>query len=87
MKTTNTIACVLLSAGIGALAGILLAPKSGADTRKAITDKGNDTLHSAQNKLDELLSYITNKYDTLVSDAKKLAQHGKDGIAEEIKYK
>ncbi len=44
----------LIAGGIGYLAGILSAPKSGNDTRKAITDKADDIKVSTEDQLHEL---------------------------------
>lgn len=63
MKNGLKIAGALL---VGAAAGILLAPRSGKETRKAISDKTNEVKDS----LDEKLASITNKAKELVGTAK-----------------
>ena len=59
MKNGLKIAGALL---VGAAAGILLAPKSGKETRKDIADKANQ----AKDSLDEKLASITSKAKELV---------------------
>jgi len=41
---------LIAGVGIGAAAGILLAPQSGEDTREWISDKYNDGIHTAKTK-------------------------------------
>lgn len=59
----------LVAAGIGYLAGILTAPKSGRETRKDIKKAANKAVAESEKKLKELHSDL----DKLIANGKKQA--------------
>ena len=67
MSATKFLAGFLVGGAIGAVAGILLAPKSGEETRALIADTAKDTLRRA----DETVKEIQSKADDVVSDMQK----------------
>ncbi len=67
MSATRFLAGFLVGGAIGAVAGILLAPKSGAETRQLLADGAKDTLRRA----DETVKEIQSKADDVVSDMQK----------------
>ena len=51
MSTSNILVAFLAGAAVGAVAGILLAPDTGANTRKKILNKANDLAGSVKNSV------------------------------------
>jgi gas vesicle protein len=67
----------LVGLGIGALVGILFAPKSGEDTREYLMDKADEGREYAQRKAREL----RDRAEDLVERGKKVASNQKDSIS------
>ena len=70
MSVTRFLAGFAIGAAIGAVAGILLAPKSGAETREMLGDMASDKAK----KTDETVKDIQRKADTLISDAQEKSE-------------
>jgi gas vesicle protein len=69
MSNKKLIMGILAGAAIGAIAGVLLAPDKGANTRKKISDKGKDFK-------DSFRKYYEQVEDTLVDAADKAKSKG-----------
>jgi gas vesicle protein len=67
----------LVGLGVGALVGILFAPKSGEDTREYISKKADEGRDFAQRKAKELRE----RADDLIERSKDAANRGKDSIS------
>ncbi|NJW52804.1 YtxH domain-containing protein [Salinimicrobium oceani] len=67
MKAGKFIAGIISGAAIGAIAGILFAPKKGTETRKNITDKSNEYMYGAKNKYNDLADNLSHRYDSVKS--------------------
>jgi gas vesicle protein len=67
----------LVGLGIGALVGVLFAPKSGEDTRDFLTKKADEGKDYAQRKARELRE----RADELVERGKDVAARKKDSIS------
>jgi len=63
--------------GVGALIGILFAPKSGEETREFLTQKAEEGREYAQRKARELRE----RAEDLVERGKQVAQKQKDSIS------
>lgn len=72
MDSGKTALGIVLGIGVGALLGVLFAPDKGSKTRKKIMDKGHDFTDGLKGKFEGLTQEISNKYDTLLEDAKTL---------------
>lgn len=73
----------LLGMGIGACFGVLLAPKSGKETRQELKEKLDDLLEKAKNiKFDDVKVTIENKVNEIKEDLKNL---NKETVATAIK--
>lgn len=59
-----------IGAALGAVAGILLAPKSGKETREMLGDMAQDMAR----KTDETVQDIKRKADTLITDAQEKSE-------------
>lgn len=67
MKTGKILAGIFSGAALGAIAGLLFAPRKGAETRKTITDKGNEYMYGAKSKYNDLADNLSHRYDTVKS--------------------
>jgi gas vesicle protein len=67
----------LVGLGIGALVGILFAPKSGDETRDFLSKKADEGRDYAQRKARELRE----RADDLIERGKEVASRGKDSIS------
>ena len=67
----------LVGLGVGALVGILFAPKSGEETREFLSKKADDGREYAQRKAKELRE----RADDLIERSKDVASRGKDSIS------
>ena len=76
MSTGKFLAGFVVGGAIGAIAGILLAPQSGEETRDLLTDASKDVAK----KTDKTVKEIQDKADTVVSDLQKRS----DEIMEKI---
>ncbi len=68
------IGAVLIGAAIGGILGVLFAPDKGSKTREKIMDKGHD-----------LSDAVKEKFNSLVSDLKREAQHTADNVKSAVK--
>jgi gas vesicle protein len=67
----------LVGLGVGALVGVLFAPKSGEETRDYLAKKADDGRDYAQRKARELRE----RADDLIERGKDAANRGKDSIS------
>lgn len=81
MSATKFLAGFIVGGAIGAIAGVLLAPKSGEETRAMIADTTKDVLKRA----DETVKEIQEKADDVVSDMQKKGDEIKEKLQNLIK--
>lgn len=67
---------VLAGVAVGATLGILFAPDKGSNTRKKISKKGEDYAEGLEDKFNEFIESITQKFETLKEEAAVAAQNG-----------
>ena len=72
MKSGKVVLGLLAGIATGALLGILFAPEKGSKTRKKIADKSKGIANDMKDKLDDLYVDATDKYESLLQDAKGL---------------
>jgi gas vesicle protein len=60
MKKGNVLIGALAGLAVGAILGVLFAPAKGSDTRRKISDKGNEFAENLKNKFDGFIDDITN---------------------------
>lgn len=70
MSVTRFLAGFAVGAALGAVAGILLAPKSGAETREMLGDMASDIAK----KTDERVKDIQKKADDIVTDVQEKSE-------------
>lgn len=67
MEDDNKLSYFFLGLGLGVVAGVLFAPKSGADTRDFLTSKANETADLAKRRAAEMREAAVETYDRGVS--------------------
>ncbi|WP_374950544.1 YtxH domain-containing protein [Mucilaginibacter sp.] len=80
MANTKTLLGFLAGAAVGALAGILLAPDKGSETRKKIGQKTNDLGDSLKGSFSDFIDGIKDSYSSIRSQADDLEEKGKSRI-------
>ena len=90
MSSTKFLVGFLVGGAIGAVAGILLAPKSGEETRQLIADttkdvmrRADETVKEIQSKADDVVSDMQRKGDELRDKLQNLINQQKTAIASE----
>ncbi len=74
---------VLAGAAAGALLGVLLAPDKGSETRRKVSEKGQDYVDTLTLKFNELMSELDDKLEKMKEEFEKVksaAQEVKDDI-------
>lgn len=80
MSVTRFLAGFIVGGAIGAVAGVLLAPRSGEETRKILKDTADDMARRA----DETAKQIKVKADDAVSDLQKKGDEIKEKLQDLI---
>jgi len=82
MKTGNVVLGLLAGVAAGAVLGILFAPDKGSTTRRKILHKGGDYADEVKEKFNDLLSSITEQYETVKREAEELVTKGRAKLEE-----
>lgn len=67
----------LAGLAVGAIAGILFAPRKGSRTRRQIIEKGEDYVDELESKFDEFTDSVTKKIKSTKNDAEELVDNGR----------
>lgn len=78
MDAKNLIGGLLAGAAIGVAIGILLAPKSGAETREDISKGSRKLTDSLKGTMDDSLELLKEKFNAGVDD---VTRRSKDGVS------
>ncbi len=70
---------VLLGAAAGAVLGVLFAPDKGTETRRRLSEKGGELGQAARNKFTEFGETISEKYDSIRTEANEMLRKTRDG--------
>lgn len=84
MNSGKVMLSVLAGVAIGAAAGVLFAPNKGSRTRKKIAKKKNDYSDLIEEKFDELITGITEKFEQVKGDVSDYA-HKAQAKARKVK--
>ncbi len=89
MSAGKFIAGFVVGGAIGAIAGILLAPKSGEETRKLLSDstqdlvkRADETAKQIQSKAEDAVSELQKKGEEIKAKLQDLVNKNKDANAE-----
>lgn len=76
MSVGKFLAGCVIGGTLGAIAGVLLAPQSGEETREALSDASKDVVK----KTDKTVKEIQDKADTVVTDLQQKSDEIMDKI-------
>jgi gas vesicle protein len=71
MEDDNKLSYFFLGLGLGVVAGVLFAPKSGAETRDFLVSKANEGADLAKRRAEELRETAVETYDKGVSTVQR----------------
>lgn len=77
MSSTKALLGFVAGAAVGALAGILLAPDTGTNTRKKIASKTGDLTDSLKNSFGDFIDGVKDSYTGVKGDAEDMADKAK----------
>jgi len=80
MNAGKVLLGIMAGAAAGAAIGILFAPDKGSETRKQISQKGEDLLNNLKNKFEEFLLTVTKEMEVAKSEAEDLLAQGKEKV-------
>lgn len=83
MSNSKTVLGFVAGAAVGALAGILLAPDKGANTRKKIAGKAGDVSESLKSSFDDFMDGLKKAYSSGKEDIKE----GAEDLADQARAK
>ena len=82
MSAAKIITGLMIGAAAGAVLGILFAPDSGSETRRKISEKGNDLADNLKNKFSDFVDAVSDKFQGAKSEAANMANKGKEQFEE-----
>ncbi len=77
MKSAKVIFGALAGVAVGIQIGLLIAPEKGKDTRKKLTQKGEEYLKDINGQLDHLIKGFSEKFEKLNKDIAAVAEETK----------
>lgn len=87
MRTRDVVLAAMGGLAVGMIAGILLAPDKGSETRRKLVKQGNDLKDDVVNTFDKWSESVTESVDHLKAEAEDLiAQATRKYRAEKAKY-
>ena len=78
---TNGITYFIVGLGVGVAVGMLLAPRSGEETRQLLREKADDSKDFLRAKADESKEFVRRRGTELRESAGDLIDRSKDAIA------
>ena len=79
-KHSSNFAVVLFAAAAGAIAGLLFAPKQGAETREDLRAKYNGAVNKSQDAAETARDKATQGYESIRSKVQSTADKSKDVV-------
>jgi gas vesicle protein len=80
MEEKNGFGYFLLGLGLGVAAGVLLAPKSGAETREFLRSKAEESGDYLRSRADESRDYLKKRGDDLRGSANDIYEKGRSAV-------
>jgi len=82
MSSGKVLLGVLAGAAAGAIIGILYAPEKGTETRKMITQKGEEYAEGLKEKFNGLMDDLSKKMDCMHAKVDKIADDAQSNVEE-----
>jgi len=76
MSNSKVLLGFVVGAAVGAALGILFAPDKGTETRRKISEQGNDLADDLKGKFADLVDGVKEKFSSLKSDAEDIVDKG-----------
>ena len=84
MSSGKVLLGILAGVAVGATLGILFAPDKGSSTRKKISQKSDDYASGLEEKFNEFIDSITQKFESVREEATRMVGNGKHKAEEAI---
>jgi len=86
MNSGKVLLGVLAGIAVGAMAGILLAPEKGSETRKMISRKSDAYAEKLGTQFKGFIEGMTDKFEAMTEEAADVARNGASRIQKETDY-
>jgi len=83
MEEKNGFGYFLLGLGIGVAAGLLVAPRSGEETRALLADKAGEGADYLRSRAQEGSDYVKQRTDDLKSSAADIYEKGRSSVQQQ----
>lgn len=80
-EQTSGLSYFIVGLGVGVAVGMLMAPRSGEETRQILRSKADESADYLKNKADESKDYMRRRGSELRDSASDLMDRSKDAIA------
>lgn len=77
MSTGKTVLGLVAGIAVGSLLGVLFAPDKGSETRRKISQKGQDDIDTLKSKFNDIVDGITSKFDKVKDKVKDTVEETK----------
>ena len=85
MSTSKVLLGVVVGLAAGAMAGILMAPDSGSNTRRKISTRGQGYVDDLRSRFNDFLDGFMSHVDNIKEDANDVADRAKTKISDSAK--
>jgi gas vesicle protein len=76
MSTSKILLGFIAGATVGAAIGILFAPDKGTETRRKISEQGNDLADNLKSKFTDIVDGVKEKFSSLKTEGEDVAEKG-----------
>ena len=85
MSTSKVLLGVAIGMAAGAAVGVLLAPDSGANTRRMIQDKSQGVVGNIKGKWNQVVEGLSHQIEDVKEDAHDFAEKAKNKLSEPVR--
>jgi gas vesicle protein len=82
-EQNNGLACFVVGLGVGVAVGMLLAPKSGEETRQLLKAKADESKDFLKSKADESREYVRRRSTEVRESASDLIDRSREALAKQ----